>query len=294
MHSVLPSHVCIETDWGGGEDKGTIEPSQRIPISYACVEFSAQHLLYGKQQVTLQSIQTTSAARPSSEVCRRSPRLSRRLEFTPPGENRRVKDGASFPEPSQARSGGTDKTHSGTDSPAPDKGRLPQPLPTRDQAERPRHSPRRLPRPALLTCSSGPPPSALSGAAWTATSRSARPFPAFPPRAAHVPPTTQTNPGPRQPPPPSTQPPTLAAPAHRPAPAPAGPTPAGARASVHGLRGGPRNPMGREEAQGGTGKGGEKSGASPTGGSDWLWIPAETAAPPPPTPGTSRPLPFMQ
>lgn len=57
------------------------------------------------------------------------------------------------------------------------------------------------------------------------------------------------------------------------------------------LAGGPRNPMGREEAQGGTGKGGEKSGASPTGGSDWLWIPAETAAPPPPPPVPPVPSP---
>lgn len=233
-------------------------------------------------QVTLQSIQTTSAPRPSSEVCRRSPRLSRRLEFTPSGENRRVKDGASFPEPPQPRSGGTDKTHSGTDSPAPDKGRLPQPLPTRDQAERPRHSPRRLPRPALLTCSSGPPPSALSGAAWTATSRSARPFPAFPPAGCTR--TTHNTNKPRAPPAPASL-----HPAAHPRRACAPPRPGAGRPHPRRgtrkrtrLAGGPRNPMGREEAQGGTGKGGEKSGASPTGGSDWLWIPAETAAPFPP------------
>lgn len=44
--------------------------------------------------------------------------------------------------------------------------------------------------------------------------------------------------------------------------------------------------MGREEALGGTGRGGEKSWASPAGRFDWLSIPAETAAP---SPGTSGP-----
>lgn len=97
------------------------------------------------------------------------------------GENwRGGKGGASSPDTPQARSSGTDRTHSCPDAPALDKGRLPQPLPTRDQAKPPRSSPGRLLRLALLTCSSCQPPSVPFCAEWTATSRSAPPFPVFP------------------------------------------------------------------------------------------------------------------
>jgi hypothetical protein len=103
-------------------------------------------------------------------------------------------------------------------------------------------------------------------------------------RAAHAPPTKQTNAGPRQPPHPSPSlPPRRACARLR--PTPASPTHAGTCASAHcslrlaqpnGKRGGARR----------NGKGREKSEGSPTRGPDWLSIPAETAAP---SPGSSDP-----
>lgn len=71
----------------------------------------------------------------------------------------------------------------------------------------------------------------------------------------------------------------------QPRPAPAGPTHAGTCASAQcWLR--LAQPNGKRGNRRRNGKGREKSKVSPTRGSDWLWIPAETAAP---SPGSSVP-----
>lgn len=175
-----------------------------------------------------------------------------RFDLKSSGENWRGKGGASSPDTPQARSSGTDRTHSCPDAPALDKGRLPQPLPTRDQAKPPRSSPGRLLRPALLTCSSCQPPSVPFCAEWTATSRSAPPFPVFPGLHTYHPQHKQT-PGRASPliPPPASHPRRACA---HPAPTPAGPAPSGARASVQCLPE-PAPPNGQRGGSGRNGKG---------------------------------------
>lgn len=191
------------------------------------------------------------------------------------GENWRGKDGASSPDTPQAKSSRTDRTHSCPDAPALDKGGCRNLCP---RGTRPR---RRATRPAAssaLPCSPAPPVSrhqSLSVQSGRRPPARRRHFQFFPgcTRTTHNTNKPQAAPAPASlPPPPASHPRRACA---RPAPTPAGLASIGARASAHCAH----HPMGREEPLGGTGRGGEKSGASPAGRFDWLSIPAETAAP---------------
>lgn len=187
-----------------------------------------------------------------------------------------------------AASSGAEKTHSGADSPAMDKGscRSLCPRGTRptDRATRPAASPALLSSPAPPVSRHQPLP--VQGRLRPPARR--RHFQLFPGRTRT---THKTNKRPAAPAPASLpQPPTRAAPrrpapAHGHAPTPAGPASLGTGASAH-CSPRPEQSNGKRGSYGRNGKGREKNRASPTVRHDWPSIPAETAAP---SPGTSRP-----